>query len=110
MRCAPWGGESWAEDSSRTKLMAVHIERILFVILAILWPNFGRVQAQVAAPDLIAEAKKEGRITWYTTVSIPESKQFVDMFEKQYPFIKVELLRSGSGALVNRVISAYAAK
>jgi hypothetical protein len=32
------------------------------------------------------------------------------MFEKQYPFIKVDLLRSGSGALVNRVISEYAAK
>jgi iron(III) transport system substrate-binding protein len=65
---------------------------------------------QVANPDLIAQAKKEGRVVWYTTVSIPESKQFVDMFEKQYPFIKVDLLRSGSGALVNRIVSEYAAK
>ena len=67
-------------------------------------------QAQTAAPDLIAQAKKEGRVTWYTTVSIPESKQFIDMFEKQYPFIKVDLLRSGSGPLVNRIVSEYAAK
>src|SRR6266498_440720 len=66
--------------------------------------------AQVSNPDLIAQAKKEGRVTWYTTVSIPESKQFMDIFEKQYPFIKVDLLRSGSGALVNRVVSEYAAK
>ena len=66
--------------------------------------------SQVANPDLIAQAKKEGRVVWYTTVSIPESKQFVDMFEKQYPFIKVDLLRSGSGALVNRIVSEYAAK
>jgi ABC-type Fe3+ transport system substrate-binding protein len=66
--------------------------------------------AQVANPDLIAQAKKEGRVAWYTTVSIPESKQLIDMFEKQYPFIKVDLLRSGSGALVNRVISEYAAR
>ena len=49
-------------------------------------------------------------MTWYTTVSIPESKQFMDMFEKQYPFIKVDLLRSGSGPLVNRIVSEYAAK
>src|SRR5215510_5781632 len=110
MRCAPWGAESWAQDSSRTKPMAVHIERILFVILAILWPSFGPAQAQGTAPDLTAQAKKEGRVSWYTTVSIPESKQFIDMFEKQYPFIKVDLLRSGSGALVNRVISEHAAK
>ena len=65
---------------------------------------------QVANPDLIAQAKKEGQVVWYTTVSIPESKQFIDLFEKQYPFIKVDLLRSGSGPLVNRVISEYAAK
>jgi ABC-type Fe3+ transport system substrate-binding protein len=34
----------------------------------------------------------------------------MDMFEKQYPFIKVDLLRSGSGPLVNRIVSEYAAK
>ncbi|HEX6770337.1 MAG TPA: hypothetical protein VF208_13365 [Candidatus Binatia bacterium] len=66
--------------------------------------------AQGANPDLIAQAKKEGRVTWYTTVSIPESKLFIDMFEKQYPFIKVDLLRSGAGALINRVTSEYAAR
>ena len=66
--------------------------------------------AQVANPDLLAQARKEGRITWYTTVSIPESKLFIDIFEKQYPFIKVDLLRSGAGALINRVTSEYAAR
>jgi ABC-type thiamine transport system substrate-binding protein len=70
----------------------------------------GPAIAQVGSPELIAQAKKEGRVTWYTTVSIPESKQFIDMFEKQYPFIKVDLLRSGSGPLVNRIVSEYAAK
>ena len=66
--------------------------------------------AQATNADLIAQAKKEGRVTWYTTVSIPESKQFMDMFEKQYPFIKVDVLRSGSGPLVNRIVNEYAAK
>jgi iron(III) transport system substrate-binding protein len=66
--------------------------------------------AQATNADLIAQAKKEGRVTWYTTVSIPESKQFMDMFEKQYPFIKVDLLRSGSGPLVNRIVNEYAAR
>ena len=72
--------------------------------------GFAPAIAQVANPELLAQAKKEGRVTWYTTVSIPESKQFMDMFEKQYPFIKVDLLRSGSGPLVNRIVSDYAAK
>src|SRR6059036_3339038 len=90
--------------------MTIHIRMIMFAILAILKLCLGPAMAQVGIPDIVAQAKKEGRVTWYTTVSIPESKQFMDMFEKQYPFIKVDLLRSGSGALVNRVVSEYAAK
>jgi iron(III) transport system substrate-binding protein len=81
---------------------------LLFVLVVAL--RIAPVAAQVASSDLIAQAKKEGRIAWYTTVSIPESKQFADMFEKQYPFIKVDLLRSGSGARVNRIVSEYAGK
>ncbi len=81
---------------------------VLFIIYSLSCLNFA--VAQVSNPDLVAQAKKEGRVTWYTTVSIPESKQFIDMFEKQYPFIKVDLLRSGSGPLVNRIVSEYAAK
>lgn len=86
--------------------MKLKVLTSLVVVLIGSGPTFG----QGTNPELIAQAKKEGRVTWYTTVSIPESKQFMDMFEKQYPFIKVDLLRSGSGALVNRIISEYAAK
>jgi len=82
--------------------------RSLFAIVALLLT--APALAQTANSDLLALEKKEGRVTWYTTVSIPESKQFMDMFEKQYPFIKVDLLRSGSGPLVNRIVGEYAAK
>lgn len=85
------------------------IDLRLLVALAVL-TRAGSSFAQGANPELITQAKKEARVTWYTTVSIPEAKQFMDMFEKQYPFIKVDLLRSGSGALVNRVMSEYAAR
>jgi len=84
--------------------------KILLLSGALVLLGFAPAIAQVANPELLAQAKKEGRVTWYTTVSIPESKQFMDMFEKQYPFIKVDLLRSGSGPLVNRIVSEYAAK
>src|SRR3954453_1061764 len=90
--------------------MAMNIKTTLIAIMLVI--NFcgTSVDAQKNSTELIAQAKGEGRVTWYTTVSIPESKQLVDMFEKQYPFIKVDLLRSGSGALVNRVVSEYAAQ
>jgi len=85
-------------------------QRSFLLAIVLILCHLQVTQAQTANPDLIAQAKKEGRVTWYTTVSIPESKQFMDMFEKQYPFIKVDLLRSGSGPLVNRIVSEYAAK
>jgi len=86
------------------------MRRFLAAVFPLLLLCHAPLAAQVAPPEVIAQAKKEGRVTWYTTVSIPESKQLIDIFEKQYPFIKVDLLRSGSGALVNRVLSEYAAK
>src|ERR1700752_1876447 len=89
--------------------MKSHI-KILLSSVALVLLGYGQAIAQAATSELLAQAKKEGRVTWYTTVSIPESKQFMDMFEKQYPFIKVDLLRSGSGSLVNRIVSEYAAK
>lgn len=68
-------------------------------------------KAQVGNRDqLIAQAKNEGRLVWYTTLSIPESKQFADIFEKQFPFIKVEFFRSGAGAIANRIFTEYGAK
>lgn len=85
------------------------VARFILLSAVALLP-LGQAAAQTANPDLVAQAKKEGRVVWYTTVSIPESKLFVDMFEKQYPFIKVDLLRSGAGALINRVTSEYAAR
>ncbi|MGH7771342.1 MAG: ABC transporter substrate-binding protein [Candidatus Binatia bacterium] len=66
--------------------------------------------AQVVHPDLVSQAKKERRVVWYTTLSIPESKQFADIFETQFPFLKVEIFRSGAGAVVNRIFSEYGAK
>src|SRR6266542_6781849 len=92
------------------ELREANVRLKVLTSLVVLLIGFGTAPGQVTNPELVAQAKKEGRVTWYTTVSIPESKQFMDMFEKQYPFIKVDLLRSGSGPLVNRIVSEYAAR
>jgi iron(III) transport system substrate-binding protein len=66
--------------------------------------------AQAGNPELIAQAKKEGALVWYTTISVPEAKDFADAFEKQFPPIKVEIFRSGAGVLANRISSEYQAR
>ncbi len=62
---------------------------------------------QTWAADHVERAKKEGKVVWYTTLSVPESRQLGNMFEKHYPSIKVEIVRSGGGALVNRILSEF---
>jgi hypothetical protein len=78
--------------------MVIQPKLVKILIVSLMLTRCAMVHGQNQSADLVAQAKKEWRVTWYTTVSIPESKQFMDMFEKQYPFIKVDLLRSGSGA------------
>jgi ABC-type Fe3+ transport system substrate-binding protein len=72
------------------------------------WFSFGF--AQTPNTDPVNQAKKEGALVWYTTISIPEAKEFADAFEKQYPPIKVDIFRSGAGAVANRVASEYNAR
>ncbi|MBI4526420.1 MAG: extracellular solute-binding protein [Deltaproteobacteria bacterium] len=58
-----------------------------------------------ADPKLIEGAKKEGEVIWYTTMTLDQSKQVVDRFEKKYPFIKPTLFRTGGGPLLNKILT-----
>jgi iron(III) transport system substrate-binding protein len=48
-------------------------------------------------PDaaLVEAAKKEGKLTWYTSMELTQAKELADMFQKKYG-IQVEVVRSGS--------------
>ena len=39
-------------------------------------------------PKVVEAARKEGEIVWYTTMSLDQSKQFMDRFLRKYPFLK----------------------
>jgi ABC-type Fe3+ transport system substrate-binding protein len=78
---------------------------VLFLLVGLL----SLPAAARSASDLVEKAKKEGEVIWYTTLSIPESREVADMFEKHHSFLKVKIVRSGGGALVNRVVSEFSA-
>jgi iron(III) transport system substrate-binding protein len=44
-------------------------------------------------PATVEGAKKEGKLVYYTVLTLPESQALVTAFEKKYPFIKTELFR-----------------
>src|SRR5207253_11085020 len=52
----------------------------------------------------IEAAKKEGKLIWYASTNVTESKPLLDDFEKQYPFIKGELFRASGEVILNRII------
>jgi iron(III) transport system substrate-binding protein len=59
----------------------------------------------ISNQELVEGAKKEGRLVYWTTMTLSQSKQVVDAFEKIYPFIKVELFRTGGGPMLNKILT-----
>jgi iron(III) transport system substrate-binding protein len=54
---------------------------------------------------LIEAAKKEGKVVWYTSTSVTESKPLLDDFEKLYPFVKGEIFRASGEKTLNRIMT-----
>jgi iron(III) transport system substrate-binding protein len=54
---------------------------------------------------LIEAAKGEGVVSYYTTMTLSQSKKVVDRFQKKYPFIKPELFRGGGDEVLNRILN-----
>jgi hypothetical protein len=76
----------------------------LFILGILLLPVISWSQSG-PDPKLIEGAKKEGQLVYYTTMTLDQSKQTVDRFEKKYPFIKVTLFRTGGGPLLNKIFT-----
>lgn len=54
---------------------------------------------------MVESAKKEGKLIWYTSTNVTESKPLLDDFKKQYPFIKGEIFRASGEKTLNRIIT-----
>jgi len=63
--------------------------------------------AQDAA--LIEAAKKEGKVVWYTSMALPSSTALADLFMKKYKGIEVEVHRTGSQRVLQRVMQEVSA-
>jgi len=59
--------------------------------------------AQERQSPWLGKAREEGKVVFYTTMSVADVSDLAKMFEKQHPSIKVELFRAGGGAITNRV-------
>jgi iron(III) transport system substrate-binding protein len=61
--------------------------------------------ASAPAQDARLEAaKKEGKVVWYTSLALSSSEKVAKLFEAAYPGIKVEVHRTGSERILQRLM------
>ena len=58
-------------------------------------------------PDLIAAAKKEGRVIYYTSIDLPVAEKLAKAFEAKYPDIAVRVERTGAERVFQRIGQEY---
>src|SRR5437773_8296373 len=72
----------------------------LAVLLALV-ATAGGASAQDAR---LEAARKEGKVVWYTSLALPSAEKVAKLFEAAYPGIKVEVHRTGSQRILQRMM------
>src|ERR1043166_4786873 len=86
--------------------------RVSFVIAgvaAVALATPALAQQEFGSPELIAAAKKEGKLVYYTANFAEVEQEVINAFNKRFPEIKVEMVRAPGGQLITRVKTEAAA-
>ncbi|WP_247830376.1 hypothetical protein [Bradyrhizobium sp. 200] len=76
--------------------------------LALTWSAAAQAQ-EFGSPELIAAAKAEGKLVYYTANFAEVEQQVIKAFNKRFPEIKIEMVRAPGGQLITRVKTEAAA-
>ncbi|MBL6650666.1 MAG: extracellular solute-binding protein [Reyranella sp.] len=60
-------------------------------------------EAQSITPALVEAAKKEGKLSWYTSVDLPVAEKIAKAFEAAYPGVSMKVERSGAEHIFQRI-------
>jgi|SRR5262245_47763275 len=87
------GGSDWAQRQRGSRLIVQPARRTLATA-----PEPQRITA-----ELLAAAKKEGRVAYYTSVELPVAEKVAKAFEAKFPGIAVRVERSGAERNFQRI-------
>jgi iron(III) transport system substrate-binding protein len=83
------------------------IARVFCLLILIgSFANSHRVFAQ-SEDELVRGAKKEAKVTFWSSMRIEDSRALAAGFEAKYPFIKVDIFRAGGEQIVNRAMAEH---
>ena len=68
----------------------------------------GLAGAQETTPAMVAAAAKEGKVVWYTAVDVKVAEAIAKVFRAEYPNITIEVERSGSERVFQRISQEFA--
>jgi iron(III) transport system substrate-binding protein len=63
--------------------------------------------AQETTPAMVAAAEKEGKVVWYSSVDVKVAENIAKLFRAQYPKIDLDVERSGSERVFQRINQEY---
>jgi iron(III) transport system substrate-binding protein len=79
------------------------IRRLALTVALVLVACLPRVAIAQDA-KLVEAATKEGKVVWYTSLVLPSAEKVAKLFETAYPGIKVEVHRTGSQRVLQRMM------
>jgi len=83
------------------------MSRMFCGFVAVAFMTLTTVSAQETTPAMLAAAKKEGKVTWYTSVDVKVAEAVAKVFRAEYPDIEIEVERSGSERVFQRINQEY---
>ena len=90
-------------------MRAMRHERVWFVILAFILTALQTRGICFSQEARLTEARKEGKVVWYTGAALFTAERVARFFELAYPGVKVEVQRSGSERILQRLMQETAA-
>jgi iron(III) transport system substrate-binding protein len=83
------------------------IRRFVFALCAL--SAFAANAWSQSENELERGAKKEGKVVFWSSMRIEDSRALAAGFEAKYPFIKVDIFRAGGEQIVNRAMAEHLA-
>lgn len=69
--------------------------------------QYGKLAPAERKRVLEAGARKEGTVSFYGTMAVPDAKVLIDKFQLQYPYLRVQHVRLGASPMVSRVLAEH---
>jgi iron(III) transport system substrate-binding protein len=88
-----------AKTYEAIRIIALALAAAIFLTAGIAFPQDAR----------LAEARREGKVVWYTAAALFTAERVAKLFEEAHPGIKVEVHRSGSERILQRLMQETAA-